>query len=47
MLQVLTAAGIEPLPRDWPLEAIWQDAPTGTGTEAVLDAIRRDRHLPL
>lgn len=46
MRQVLTAAGIVPLPRDFPLEAIWQAAPAGAGTEAVLAAIRRDRHPP-
>jgi hypothetical protein len=36
MRDVLTAAGIVALPRDWPLEVTFQAAPAGTGTAAAI-----------
>jgi 3'-phosphoadenosine 5'-phosphosulfate sulfotransferase (PAPS reductase)/FAD synthetase len=46
MRDVLAAAGIAPLPRGWPLEAILRAAPDGRGTELALAVLRGQRPMP-
>ncbi len=40
MRDVLAAAEVPLLPRDWPLEAIFQAAPAGTGTAVAIAVLR-------
>ena len=46
MRDVLSVAGIPPLPRDWPLAAVVLNAPDGQGTALALAVLRRDRPMP-
>ena len=46
MRDVLSAAGIPPLRRDWPLEAIVLNASDGQGAALALAVLRRERPMP-
>jgi len=46
MRDILTAAEIPPLPRNWPLEAIVRNTPDGHGTALALAVLRREQPMP-